>query len=471
MTNQSGYSSEELLQGRYQLQQALGKNTGRRTFLAWDQQTQQHVVIKQLLFGPDFEWDDLKLFEREAAILQNLSHPAIPRYLDFFELFLPYGKGFALVQTYVAGESLEAQLQAGRTFAAAEVKQIAQALLEILIYLHGRQPPVIHRDIKPSNILLSDRSGHSVGQVHLVDFGAVKTLGHSEGGTLTIVGTYGYMPPEQFGGRTEPASDLYSLGATLIRVITGSQPADLPQQDLRINFESATTQLSPSFSQWLRQMTEPSLEKRFASAELALAALQQPAATAKLTVTRKPPGTHVQLHKTPESLKILIPPSGFDPSMIFVGLFAVAWNSFIFMWTGFALMAPLPINLVFALFSLPFWAVGFGMVMTILFPIFGRVHLHLTSEQIALTYEFLGIKYQHPRPTNRQDIFRLDYNQRMFRKDSDGDRIEVKPKLVIWAGHQKYELGGNGLLNEPELDWLAGELGYWLSLPVTRIQH
>ncbi|MGB3534227.1 MAG: protein kinase [Microcoleaceae cyanobacterium] len=85
-------------------------------------------------------------------------------------------------------------------------------------YLHSHLHPVIHRDIKPSNILLTDRSGNSPGTVYLVDFGSVKTVIQS--GTITIVGTYGYMPTEQFGGKTTPASDLYSLGATLIYLIT-----------------------------------------------------------------------------------------------------------------------------------------------------------------------------------------------------------------------------------------------------------
>ncbi|MBD1874302.1 hypothetical protein H6F75_12480 [Nodosilinea sp. FACHB-131] len=87
---------------------------------------------------------------------------------------------------------------------------IAKALLDILEYLYRLQPPVIHRDIKPSNVLLKNRSGNSPGEVYLIDFGSVQTAAH--GGTVTVVGTYGYMPPEQFGGRSLPASD---LGRTL----------------------------------------------------------------------------------------------------------------------------------------------------------------------------------------------------------------------------------------------------------------
>jgi len=226
---------QEPFRDRYQIQQQLGKKAGRQTFLAIDNETQQPVVIKLLSFNKDFEWDDLKLFEREAETLKSLNHPAIPCYLDFFEVDLPHSKGVALVQSYIPAKSLEAQLKAGRRFSEPEVKQLAIALLEILSYLHSQQPPVIHRDIKPSNILLGERSGNFVGQVYLVDFGSVQTLAATEGGTITVVGTYGYMPPEQFGGRAVPASDLYSLGATLIYLTTGKHPAELPQINLKLH--------------------------------------------------------------------------------------------------------------------------------------------------------------------------------------------------------------------------------------------
>jgi serine/threonine protein kinase len=70
----------EVLHDRYCIKSLLGRQTGRRTFLAIDRQTQQFVVVKLLLFGVDFDWDDFKLFEREAAVLKSLHHPAIPQY-------------------------------------------------------------------------------------------------------------------------------------------------------------------------------------------------------------------------------------------------------------------------------------------------------------------------------------------------------------------------------------------------------
>lgn len=255
---------------RYEIQKQLGKNPGRKTVLAVDRQTQELVVVKMLTFGEDFEWQSLKLFEREAEVLKSLDHPAIPHYLDYFEI----DRGFALVQSYINAKSLEEHIRSGRTFNEFEVKQIAKDLLEILAYLHSRLPPVIHRDIKPSNILLSEQTESSAGQVYLIDFGSVQTAVNRPQGTITIVGTYGYMPMEQFGGQTVPASDFYSVGATLIFLVTGRHPTELPQDDGRIAYEQVVN-LSPSLANWLRLMTEPSLKRRPKSAKDALNALEQ----------------------------------------------------------------------------------------------------------------------------------------------------------------------------------------------------
>ncbi|MGB3263774.1 MAG: serine/threonine-protein kinase [Microcoleus sp.] len=281
-----GDLSGEILANRYKCDRRLGKQAGRQTLLARDLNTQQQVVVKLLSFSSDFNWEDLKLFQREVETLKSLSHPAIPQYLDSFEIDTPSRKGFALVQTYIEAKSLQEYLSDGRSFSETEVKQLAAALLDILAYLHQRQPPVIHRDIKPSNILLKNRSGNSVGEVYLVDFGAVQTLATQQGKTVTVVGTYGYMPPEQFGGRAVPASDLYGLGATLIALITKQHPADLPQQDLQIEFEQFT-QLSPGFTNWLKWMTNPSLERRPASVQIAKEVLEKPQQINKYSLALK----------------------------------------------------------------------------------------------------------------------------------------------------------------------------------------
>ena len=284
---------------QYQIERLISKQSGRRTLLAKEIKTQQTVVIKLVLFSPDFTWQDLKLFEREAKTLQALSHPAIPQYLDYFEVDIAGGKGFALVQTYIAAKSLEDWVSAGRTFSEADLKAIAQSLLSILNYLHNRNPPVIHRDIKPSNILLSaDRSAHSPGTLYLVDFGSVQTAITTS--TITVVGTYGYMPPEQFGNRAVPASDLYSLGATLAYLATGQHPADLMQDDMQIDLASIN-HLSHAFTHWIRRLTYPDMARRIrtvSAAQTSLDRLQEQSSSHRVAVAasaQSPSPTHSAL--------------------------------------------------------------------------------------------------------------------------------------------------------------------------------
>jgi hypothetical protein len=144
-------------------------------------------------------------------------------------------------------------------------------------------------------------------------------------------------------------------------------------------------------------MIEPSLEGRFSSAAGAIAALDKPQATLPALVVRKPGGSKIQLTKNWDSLEIIIPPSGFHPSIVLTGLFAIAWNSFILFWTIGALSAPFPANIPFALFSLPFWAAGCSMVYKFIFNLFGRICLRLNAEQISLTWELFSWKFERPR--------------------------------------------------------------------------
>ncbi|MCU0544203.1 MAG: protein kinase [Oscillatoriaceae cyanobacterium Prado104] len=365
---------ERVLKERYAIQKSLGKNAGRQTFLARDLETQQLVVVKILTFSADFQWDDLKLFKREAATLQSLSHPGIPRYLDCFEFETPKTKGLALVQSYIEAKSLAEWVESGRSFNEAEIKQIAKSLLEILVYLQQQNPPVIHRDLKPSNILLADRSpvkqhsavhkGSLLGEVYLVDFGSVQTLAAREGSTVTVVGTYGYMPPEQFGGRAVPASDLYGLGATLIYLVTGVHPADLPQEDLRINFEPKI-QLSADFVDWLQWMTEPDLKSRLTAADRALKALEKPGEGGR-SVLGKPAKSWVKLKKTRNSLEIVIPPYQLCSVFMCYFLFFISLLILFVLWIIFIFNAW---YLFFSRYELLFWAIAviLGVISAIFF--------------------------------------------------------------------------------------------------------
>ena len=105
-------------------------------------------------------------------------------------------------------------------------------VLDILVYLHGRSPPVIHRDLKPANILRAPD-----GTVSLVDFGGVTGALREEGGS-TVVGTYGYMAPEQLHGAAGPATDLVrALGATIVSLAGGVEPEKVARKGLRMDLD------------------------------------------------------------------------------------------------------------------------------------------------------------------------------------------------------------------------------------------
>ncbi|MBE9127438.1 MULTISPECIES: protein kinase domain-containing protein [unclassified Coleofasciculus] len=284
--------AKDTLKERYQLIRQLGQNAGRQTWLATDIESSppKTVIVKLLAFNPQMQWDDLKLFEREAQVLKNINHPKIPEYLDYFSVddvgaglqtsslgCQDIGKAaltglpwFCLVQEYIPGDSLKQLLEQGKPFTEQQVRYFAEDILKILSYLHELSPPILHRDIKPSNLILAKNN-----QIYLVDFGAVQDRAKAEGVTFTVVGTSGYAPPEQLWGKAVAASDLYALGATLIHLLTGISPANLPQRRMRIQFKDRVS-INPDFAKWIEQLIQPAPEKRFSTARQALSALQAP---------------------------------------------------------------------------------------------------------------------------------------------------------------------------------------------------
>jgi serine/threonine protein kinase len=486
---------EQVLHHRYHIQRQLGQNAGRRTLLAQDLHTQELVVLKILSFNSDFRWEDLKLFEREAETLKSLSYPAIPRYLDYFEVDLPDCRGFVLVQSYIDATSLQEWIKRGRTFSEDEVKQIARALLNVLSYLHDRNPPVIHRDIKPSNILLKgDRSAHQVGDLYLVDFGSVQTAVR-ETGTMTIVGTYGYMPPEQFSGRAFPASDLYSLGATLIYLVTGTHPADLLQEDLLLEFEPVT-HLSPSFVQWLKLLTHPNRKQRLTSATVALQALEKPfvqsqpvfsSTTSTPVILQKPHDSQISLRKDAETLEIYLPPEKWAESLGAIGCSLLVFCFFTYISLG-CLFAFVPSgNWFLILIGLMSLCAGISCLCQPVFAANEHTRIHIDQKSATVTKTAFG-RRQLIFQASRNNLYKLTYVKRLYRPDSEGGIEEVPPELKIWAKHFanydalyrdiSYRIGQSvsadsktrfyGRLTTPELDWLAQELSQWLGLPISR---
>lgn len=275
-----------LLNERYRLGEPLQQQSGRATWLARDTRTGQQVIVKMLDLGTMPDWDALKLFERELQVLTNLTHPRIPRLLEQFQTEAPPRR--FLVLAYLAGESLRQRLQRSGPLTESQAKSMARQALEILVYLHGFSPPVIHRDLKPDNLLLD------MDQLSLIDFGAVKDLGSSQG---TVVGTFGYLAPEQLAGQAVPASDLYALGVTLTEALSGIGVEALPRDGLRIQLPKDLN-VSIGFGDWLQELLAPEISLRFKSAGQALQALNALNARdegAAVTAAELPAGSRLSL--------------------------------------------------------------------------------------------------------------------------------------------------------------------------------
>ncbi|KAK3260798.1 hypothetical protein CYMTET_30277 [Cymbomonas tetramitiformis] len=283
-----------------------------------------------------------------------------------------------------------------------EAVEICAQLLELLIYLQSLRPPVVHRDIKPANIMIDAHDGY---RVSLVDFGAVMPSAPGRG--TTVVGTYGYMSPEQFRGEATALSDLYGVGASLLFMVSGQSPAAFPQRRLCVDISDV--QVSPQLRRFLQRVLEPLAEDRPQSVEEALSLLQgtptkytmrthqseftedqrsqeiawfealaNKRMREKTPPTRrkhlsKPPGSRVDLKRSATALRVRIPPPGWNSEYWFLGMFATLWNTFLTFWTGASIRFGAP--WFFTAFSIPFWVVGIGLIKELATPMLQETQL------------------------------------------------------------------------------------------------
>lgn len=254
---------QSLRDGRYVLMGTLGSGSQGETLEAVDKREGRAVAIKRFTIRGAKSWKDVELAEREATVLAALNHPGLPRYIEHFE----EDGALYLVMEKVEGESLWARRKRGARLDQEQVVRFLHEAAGCLRYLHGHAPPIVHRDIKPGNVILRPD-----GSYCLVDFGSVRDRLKPEGGS-TVVGTFGFMAPEQFQGRAAPGSDVYAVGATALSLLTGNEPEDLPHKGLGIDVEAALRgQVDRRLIGALRSMLEPDPERRVQSLDQALSA-------------------------------------------------------------------------------------------------------------------------------------------------------------------------------------------------------
>lgn len=284
-----------ILAGRYIPSRLLGQGGFGAAFLARDRFTpaMRPCVVKQFQPAGNLNPPQLKiaqdLFEREAETLEELgsTHPQIPDLFAFFPLATPgiqAGKEdqfFYLVQEFIDGQDLEAELKTKGKFSEAEVLKVLQEILNVLRFVHEHGS--IHRDIKPSNIMRERASRtprERKGRLFLLDFGAVKQKVNQAavvgGGSNRSTGIFtpGYAPPEQMAGaEVFPSSDLYAMAATCIHLLTGTHPQDLYDGYNNAWNWRSQTQVSDQLGDVLDRMLLSVPNQRFQSAQEVLEAL------------------------------------------------------------------------------------------------------------------------------------------------------------------------------------------------------
>ncbi|MGC1244690.1 MAG: serine/threonine-protein kinase, partial [Spirulinaceae cyanobacterium] len=253
----------------YKILQELGHNSlgGRVTYLANQVANNQKVVIKQFQFAQlGANWQEYETYEQELNMLRNLNHPSIPHYLDSFST----PQGFCLVQEYIEAVPLTTP----KSWTSDSIRQLALAVLDILIYLQQQQPGIIHRDLKPENILIDVEE-----KVYLVDFGFAGSGGGEVAVSSVVKGTLGFMPPEQlFNRQLTESADLYGLGMTLICLLTGTNSAsigNLIDANYYVHFRHIVPSGANAWLNWLENLVEANPQDRFANATEAKEALEE----------------------------------------------------------------------------------------------------------------------------------------------------------------------------------------------------
>lgn len=507
----------DIIGGAYVLGERLGKNPFGQTWaaVAGDACVKAtpgtELVLKAIVLAEAPDWKALELIEREAGALKSMSHPAVPRYVDSFRLDEGESPTYVLVMERMPGRSLADEVGSGKRFTENEIERLVADILDILAYIHSLRPPIIHRDVNPKNLVLRPD-----GSIALVDFSGVQDavmLAYRD--TSTMIGTAGYAPLEQVSGRATVRSDLYAAAATAAFLLTRKHPSDLPVSGMRID-PGAVVELSPRLAFVLRSYLDPDEAKRSLPPSEAAAILRglrpvpagdspssrlpaagfqgiaerfaerisgsleariresdapepvfgnergngAPLGRTARTPEGLPSDSRVTLSSDPKLLSLSIPAGGLrSPGFWASGGFAVFWLGFVAFWTFSAITMGAPI--FFAMFSLPFWAVGLVLVRLLVKPALTSVSATLSKEG-GLVFEERFLGRSRIRTWQFSDLGDCRLENAAVSQNGRHER-----EVVIEAGAKTVRLGRT--LSERERRAIASAVASWLDAARTQV--
>ena len=250
-----------VLNGRYEIVRRIGGGGMGAVYLAKDRNLGDAPrAVKEMVeshLDPAQHEKAIGDFKRESLLLTSLEHPSIPTIYDYF--YDDAASRFYLVMKFISGGDLASRMRSavGGRLDEKTVADWGMQVADVLDYLHSRPKPIIYRDLKPANLMIDGNSG----RVMLIDFGIARWVTQQEKG-VTAVGTMGYAPPELFSGRVQPASDVYSLGATMFHLLTGADPQDNPLLIFDFSKNPRPRQIAPSISSEMELILMRSVEYR-----------------------------------------------------------------------------------------------------------------------------------------------------------------------------------------------------------------
>lgn len=211
-----------IIENKYKIVKHIARGGAFDTYLANDTRLNLTWAVK---VSRSNRTDDMGLIQNQINILKQLDHPMIPRFAD---AYMTNGKAI-IVQEYVAGTTLEEIVNEYGGQSVEHVVDWIGQICNVMGYLHMQSPMFIYRDVKPANFILEPS-----GRIRVVDFDIIRSYKPGRTEDTVNLGTKGYAAPEQFGGRgqTDPRTDVYGIGATMYRLLTG---ADIQERNIILN--------------------------------------------------------------------------------------------------------------------------------------------------------------------------------------------------------------------------------------------